>query len=537
MLLWSAASLPNAAINAASYLDRYGNENTSGSVTALLAALNDNITTIYFPAGTYVIPGGVFIIKRSNVSVVGAGIGATTIKMADDTSADQGAIIQIADYSDESIRGTVENCSVSNLTLDGNRENQYLGTAAENGVNSGLVVEDAKDILVERVEAKNCDGYGIGIVGSDLAHREDLTVKDCFTHDNLYDGMDIKSGFQRATIDGLTTYNNGTVLAGTDPIATTDTSGSVVITVPSWMDWFAPSGTITLYGAAATNGITAAQLNTALTITAVNGNLITATTAGTATSTGSGGGSVVYIDDSPISGRDSVGLDIRGDYINVLNVTAYNGSDVGIRRRVNAGDNGTMVQCNAYGNHQDGITLDGADTATASVSDCQAVANGRYGVQIINGHYSLSNVICDSNVSFGLSVSANVEHVGLDNCQFCYNTLDGINIDSSTLIINATGCLFKSNSRRGADIGKGGLRATGCTFASNVEGILFDTTTVDSILVGCSFRGNSAESIQYTGTNSGSYHYVACVFADTTDESGTPPTNRVVKHCIGLADT
>lgn len=82
---------------------------------------------------------------------------------------------------------------------------------------------------------------------------------------------------------------------GANPIATTNTSGTVRIYHTN--HGFMVGDKVTLSGATATNGITAPQLNTQQTI--VNADDIdsyTVTTAGTATSTGRGGGSAILCD-------------------------------------------------------------------------------------------------------------------------------------------------------------------------------------------------------------------------------------------------
>lgn len=84
------------------------------------------------------------------------------------------------------------------------------------------------------------------------------------------------------------------VTLGTDPIATTNTSGTITITD---VNHGAVLGDyITISGATTTNGITAAQINQNLVVSnVINANAYSVVTTGTATSTGSGGGSNVSV--------------------------------------------------------------------------------------------------------------------------------------------------------------------------------------------------------------------------------------------------
>jgi hypothetical protein len=80
-----------------------------------------------------------------------------------------------------------------------------------------------------------------------------------------------------------------TIALGTDPIATTDTSGEITITDVN--HGCVVGDRVTLSGAADTNGILAASLNTEHTVTeVVDSDSYKVVTSGTATSTGTGGG-------------------------------------------------------------------------------------------------------------------------------------------------------------------------------------------------------------------------------------------------------
>jgi hypothetical protein len=85
-----------------------------------------------------------------------------------------------------------------------------------------------------------------------------------------------------------------TITLGTDPIATTNTSNSIVITD---VNHGAVLGDyITISGAASVNGLTTGQLNAELIVSnVINSNAYSVVTTGTANATGSGGGSSVVV--------------------------------------------------------------------------------------------------------------------------------------------------------------------------------------------------------------------------------------------------
>jgi len=93
------------------------------------------------------------------------------------------------------------------------------------------------------------------------------------------------------------TFDRYTILSesvslGNDPIATTNGSGVVVVTVPSTVG-LSTGEVITISGAVDTNGITAAQLNINASITVLTLTTFSYVSGGIATSTGSGGGTFV----------------------------------------------------------------------------------------------------------------------------------------------------------------------------------------------------------------------------------------------------
>lgn len=87
-------------------------------------------------------------------------------------------------------------------------------------------------------------------------------------------------------------YPASAILLGADPIATTDTSGTVVVTIPSTAG-LVTGDIVTIAGAADTNAITAIELNIRASITVLSDTTFSYETAGTADATSSGGGDAV----------------------------------------------------------------------------------------------------------------------------------------------------------------------------------------------------------------------------------------------------
>lgn len=82
------------------------------------------------------------------------------------------------------------------------------------------------------------------------------------------------------------------ILLANNPIATTNASGTVVVTVPSTAS-LATGNIVTIAGATTTNSITAVELNISAAITVLSATTFSYVTTGTASATGAGGGTAV----------------------------------------------------------------------------------------------------------------------------------------------------------------------------------------------------------------------------------------------------
>jgi parallel beta-helix repeat protein len=140
--------------------------------------------TVQLAAGTYAVTGdptnpskgGVELL--SGVSLTGAGMGETVIRLVDDFNARINGIVRTA-LTD------VSNVSVSNLTIDGNRANN---TEHQAGFICGAKAPEGKvqsDITLSGVEIKDCTAYGFD--PHEITYN--LTIENCVAHGNGLDGF------------------------------------------------------------------------------------------------------------------------------------------------------------------------------------------------------------------------------------------------------------------------------------------------------------------------------------------------------------
>ena len=185
--------------------DSSGDTNSTTAIqTAINACGSAGGGVVYFPPGSYL--SGYVVVKYSYVYLKGAGVGATKLTMA---PGNNNALIQLGDYNDLAVRGTLHHMGVSDMEIDGNKTNQAQGSGTEDGTGIGIRTEDVRHISIRRIGVHDCDGYGLGIVGSHLPNREDLFIEDVETYNNAYDGIDIKEGFLRVSINNLYSHGNG----------------------------------------------------------------------------------------------------------------------------------------------------------------------------------------------------------------------------------------------------------------------------------------------------------------------------------------
>lgn len=167
-----------------------------------------------------------------------------------------------------------------------------------------------------------------------------------------------------------------------DPIATTNGSGTIVVT---WASHKLIVGDyVTLSGAADTNAITAAQINTALYVQAVSTNTFTVTTAGTANATSSGGGaSVVAATDLITVTQASHGF-ATGDRVKILAAADTGGI---VAASINTEH---LIRVNSSSTYTFTCGLDYASSSVSSAGGASTTVQG----EIADGQ-------CDASAGYG----------------------------------------------------------------------------------------------------------------------------------------
>jgi len=189
-------------------------------VTDDTAAINLAITAvgaagggiIYFPAGTYIVDrvgaaAGNFDldvcidVQVDNVHLVGAGIGATIIKKAQNTTSAH--VVKFGRRVGTPI--LVDNCSLSDLTVYGNR--LTVGTPANSNID---VSSGATRVIIERINSEQSTGYGIGMqrdafIGCRIS---DAYITDC-NNDGIDWKMDVNNSGYGNIVENITVLRFG----------------------------------------------------------------------------------------------------------------------------------------------------------------------------------------------------------------------------------------------------------------------------------------------------------------------------------------
>jgi hypothetical protein len=143
---------------------------------AITAAIASGMTTVYFPAGTYMI--GAVNLMVSNRNFLGAGVGITTLKLMDNTtSAILGAFAPLV------------NVEVAHMTLDGNKANNPQVSYGLLGIGSSIDTAEVSHIFLHDLRIQNSAEYGIGLEGGEYS---DIFINNVTITNTGRDGIDIK---------------------------------------------------------------------------------------------------------------------------------------------------------------------------------------------------------------------------------------------------------------------------------------------------------------------------------------------------------
>ncbi|WP_024695869.1 glycosyl hydrolase family 28-related protein [Pseudomonas syringae] len=159
-------------------------DDTAALQAAIDAAAAAGGGEVVMAAGTYIVSGGEepsdgCLMLKSNVTLSGAGMGETTLKLADGSDTKITGIVRSA-YGEET-----HDFGMNNLTLDGNRD----ATTGKvdgwfNGYIPGSTGKDS-NVTLDRVEIKDCSGYGFD------PHEQtvNMVIKNSVSHGNGLDGF------------------------------------------------------------------------------------------------------------------------------------------------------------------------------------------------------------------------------------------------------------------------------------------------------------------------------------------------------------
>lgn len=158
--------------------------------------------------GTYIVSVNLEIYNSTRL--IGQGIDKTTIKLKDYAA----GFFRNGASKSGLIRATVQNkkgcdnIAVMNLTLDGNKVNQYTDSIHKYG-RFGIFTEACMNVIFNRVKVVNMQGYGFdphGIKPSTFAHN--LTIKNCIANNNDWDGFTLDQSVN-IFVKNCSASNNG----------------------------------------------------------------------------------------------------------------------------------------------------------------------------------------------------------------------------------------------------------------------------------------------------------------------------------------
>ncbi len=191
VMQYGPPNMNNGVVDATSYI-----------AAAIAAASAAGGGIVFFPAGTYITTTQTL---AANVSLVGAGLGATTLKLKNGTNADllsaQTGSINLAAVLNTGSVGTLLSFSIKDLTLDGNKANQTSGTSYPlrfygynfilrdvqimNGFTGGALIDwnggsllaspsDEMESLIDTVKIHDNNGIGLQMGGPHDSHLNDV---------------------------------------------------------------------------------------------------------------------------------------------------------------------------------------------------------------------------------------------------------------------------------------------------------------------------------------------------------------------------
>lgn len=175
---------------------------------ALKAIRKDNGGTLYFGPGTFNVSSNFDLFQ--NTRIIGAGMDNTIIRLSDYALPFVRNGFKKAGFIRATFQNTggCNNIVVANLTLDGNKDNQYHDTDSKYG-RYGLFTEACVNVTFDGVRTHSMQGYGFdphGSKPSDYAYN--LVIVNCVSDNNDWDGFTLDQTIS-IRVHNCTAYNNG----------------------------------------------------------------------------------------------------------------------------------------------------------------------------------------------------------------------------------------------------------------------------------------------------------------------------------------
>ncbi|WP_426142880.1 M10 family metallopeptidase C-terminal domain-containing protein [Pseudomonas sp. DWP3-1-2] len=177
-------------------------DDTAAIQAAIDAAAAAGGGTVQMGTGTYVVSAGEepsdgCLMLKSNVTLSGAGMGETVIKLEDGSDTKVTGIVRSA-YGEET-----HDFGMNNLTLDGNRD---ATTGKVDGWFNGYIPgSDGKDsnVTLDKVEIMDCSGYGFD------PHEQtvNMVISNSVSHGNGLDGF-VADFLTDSVFENNIAYNN-----------------------------------------------------------------------------------------------------------------------------------------------------------------------------------------------------------------------------------------------------------------------------------------------------------------------------------------
>lgn len=191
--------------------------------------------TIYFPAGTYLVSNGnpsatswdndvAIWVKHDGVNLLGAGRGATVIKLANGSDAH---VIKFGQRVTTTV--VVSDCSVQSMEIDGNRDNQTMPAEAVDHWQGIDVASGCSRIVLRDLYIHDTPYYGIGMQRDAIT---DSTIENVVIEDTGADGIDWKNDSGNGVgnhIKNVTVRRWGKISGLTAPQAAIDVRSGVSV--------------------------------------------------------------------------------------------------------------------------------------------------------------------------------------------------------------------------------------------------------------------------------------------------------------------